>query len=479
LFARLNKYARYVCAPIATLALWAVLVAVLPAVATAEETPRTNARANAQDTAVRPAHHVVVAPGDSLWSISERRLGPGATQSQVARGVERIYALNRDLIGADPDLIFVGQRFALPRSLERHASGQMPRQAREAPRAAHAGASSARPEAAPQAAPEATRTNPGAGSSPVRAKGAAAERSGDDFAGRTTKEPMAAHAQDARKGGAIPDEAAAHRVPALRRPVAGATPSSPASYLGGVRARVFRISSALSTLIDAVATDDRYAGRRLLGWALFLISSGIGVFAIVAATWRTIARYERARYEREERWRQRAAAEYAAGAPVADPEYPRVRERPPKGTRSVRSEESGRSEDPAVPVQGERTGGSSTEGTRRTAERSRSPGDSAGRTKPRRTKLRRTNRRRKVGDEDPKVPDRRRGWQIGEELRHSLEKLPLRPDALDDVLAELKPRVEDELRSLALVESRDPLSDREHRQASALRDLLALAREKS
>jgi hypothetical protein len=83
-----------------------------------------------------------------------------------------------------------------------------------------------------------------------------------------------------------------------------------------------------------------------------------------------------------------------------------------------------------------------------------------------------------VVDEDPKVPDRR-GWQIGEELRHSLEKLPLRPDALDDVLAELKPRVEDELRSLALVESRDPLSDREHRQASALRDLLALAREKS
>ena len=80
-------------------------------------------------------------------------------------------------------------------------------------------------------------------------------------------------------------------------------------------------------------------------------------------------------------------------------------------------------------------------------------------------------------DEDPRVPDRRRGWQIGEGLRHSLEKLPLRPDAMDDVLAELKPRVEDELRSLALAERREPLSDREHRQASALRDLLVLARE--
>src|SRR5919107_5639268 len=132
----------------ATLALGAVLVALLPAVATAEETPRTNARVNAQDTAVRPAHHVVVAPGDRLWSISERQLGPGATGSQIARGVERIYALNRDLIGADPDLIFVGQRFTLPRLLERHgaerhASGRVPRKAREAAKAAHAEASAA------------------------------------------------------------------------------------------------------------------------------------------------------------------------------------------------------------------------------------------------------------------------------------------------------------------------------------------------
>jgi hypothetical protein len=461
LLARLKRYAY---APIAALALWAVLLAGLPTAVSAQETSRANDQ-QISNRADRAADYVVVAPGDSLWSISERRLGPGATQSRVARGVERIYALNRDLIGADPNLIFVGQRFALPRSLERHASGQVARQAREAARVAHAGASSARPEDA--------RTNLGAGSSPVRATGAAADRSDEDFAGRTTKVPVAAHVQDAREGGAISDEAAAHRVPALRRPVAGATPSSPASYLGGARAMVFRISSAVSTLIDAVATEDRFAGRRLLGWALFLISSGIGVFVIVAATWRTIARYERARYEREERWRRRAAVEYAAAASVTDPAYPRVRERPPKGTRSVRSEESGWSEDPAVPVQGERAGGSSTEGTRRTAGRSRFPGGSAGRTK-----LRRTNRRRKVVDEDPRVPDRR-GWQIGEDLRHSLEKLPLRPDALDDVLAELEPRVEDELRSLALAERRDPLSDREHRQASALRDLLALAREKS
>jgi hypothetical protein len=55
--------------------------------------------------------------------------------------------------------------------------------------------------------------------------------------------------------------------------------------------------------------------------------------------------------------------------------------------------------------------------------------------------------------------------------------MPLRPDAIEDVLAELKPRVEKELRSVALVERIRTLSEREHRQVSALRDLLALARE--
>ena len=79
--------------------------------------------------------------------------------------------------------------------------------------------------------------------------------------------------------------------------------------------------------------------------------------------------------------------------------------------------------------------------------------------------------------EDPRVPNQSRGWQIGEGLRHSLGGMPLRPDAMDHVLAELKPRVEEELRSAALVERSRTLSNREHRQASALRDLLALAQE--
>src|SRR5215218_7606000 len=185
----------------AALALWAVLQAILPAVADAEETPRTNARANAQDTAHHTARYVVVAPGDSLWSISERQLGPRATGARIARGVERIYALNRDLIGADPDLIFAGQRFALPRSLGRHgagrhASGQAPRQAREQSGAAH--------QKAPAARPQSARTDRGTESGSVRA----------------AKSPVAAHAPDALEGGSLPDEVAAPRVPAVGQPTA-------------------------------------------------------------------------------------------------------------------------------------------------------------------------------------------------------------------------------------------------------------------
>jgi LysM domain len=461
LFARLKKYARYAHAPIATLALWAVLVTLLPAMATAEETPtRTNARANDQDTAHRTDHYVVVAPGDSLWSISERQLGPSATGARIARGVERIYALNRDLIGADPDSIFVGQRFVLPQSLgrhgaERHGAGQAPRQAREPSRAAHRKAPAARPEVA--------RTDRGTGSGPARAAGTAADRSGEDFAGRTTKVPVAAHVRDAREGGSLPDEVPVAPVPAVGQLTAGVTPSSPASYLGGVRAAV---SSAASRLIDAVVTDDRYAGRKLLGWALILISLGIGAFPIVLAIWRAIARRKR----EKDRHRRTVAAAYAAAVPVEGPAHPRVRERTPGGTGSVRSEEHGQSKEPAGSAHGENKGGSSQVGLRRNTGMSGPRRGSA-----RRTRRRMMNRRRNVDGENQGVPDSGRAWQIGEDLRRSIGDIPLRPDKVDDVLAELKPRVEEELRSVALVERSRTLSDREHRQANALRDLLALA----
>ncbi|MEO6886740.1 MAG: LysM peptidoglycan-binding domain-containing protein [Jatrophihabitantaceae bacterium] len=52
---------------------------------------------------------VTVRPGDSLWTIAARRLGPGAAQAQIAAQWPRWYALNRAVIGTDPGLIRPGQ----------------------------------------------------------------------------------------------------------------------------------------------------------------------------------------------------------------------------------------------------------------------------------------------------------------------------------------------------------------------------------
>lgn len=58
---------------------------------------------------------VVVAAGDSLWSIARRDLGPGASDLAVVSHWHAIYAANRRLIGPDPDLVRPGQRLLLPR----------------------------------------------------------------------------------------------------------------------------------------------------------------------------------------------------------------------------------------------------------------------------------------------------------------------------------------------------------------------------
>lgn len=57
---------------------------------------------------------VVVQPGDSLWSIAEAALGPGASEQLIAETWPRWHAANRALIGADPDLIHPGQELTVP-----------------------------------------------------------------------------------------------------------------------------------------------------------------------------------------------------------------------------------------------------------------------------------------------------------------------------------------------------------------------------
>ena len=58
-------------------------------------------------------------PGDSLWSLTARQLGPGATSTQIAAAWPRLYAANRAAIGNNPDLIHPGQRLVPPAPDER------------------------------------------------------------------------------------------------------------------------------------------------------------------------------------------------------------------------------------------------------------------------------------------------------------------------------------------------------------------------
>ena len=49
-----------------------------------------------------------VHPGESLWTIASDLFGSGATNAKIAAESNRLYALNRDLIGDDPNVLIVG-----------------------------------------------------------------------------------------------------------------------------------------------------------------------------------------------------------------------------------------------------------------------------------------------------------------------------------------------------------------------------------
>lgn len=57
---------------------------------------------------------VAVAAGDSLWGVAAARLGPGASNADVAAEVHRWYAANRDEIGPDPDQLRPGTKLRVP-----------------------------------------------------------------------------------------------------------------------------------------------------------------------------------------------------------------------------------------------------------------------------------------------------------------------------------------------------------------------------
>ncbi len=71
--------------------------------------PRTSGGAHFHDEVVR------VRPGDTLWALAVRHLPAGADDARITACWQHIHELNRDVIGADPDLILPDQWLRLPR----------------------------------------------------------------------------------------------------------------------------------------------------------------------------------------------------------------------------------------------------------------------------------------------------------------------------------------------------------------------------
>lgn len=84
-----------------------------PAAVSAPALALPSAPSVAHAAAARSATYVV-RPGDSLWAIAARHLGPHASNAQIAAEWPRWYRANRAVIGSDPSLIHVGTRLVVP-----------------------------------------------------------------------------------------------------------------------------------------------------------------------------------------------------------------------------------------------------------------------------------------------------------------------------------------------------------------------------
>lgn len=65
-------------------------------------------------TSAAPAPVHLVGPGDSLWAIAARSLGPGASDAEIAAEWPRWYRANRAVIGSNPSLLLVGTSLTVP-----------------------------------------------------------------------------------------------------------------------------------------------------------------------------------------------------------------------------------------------------------------------------------------------------------------------------------------------------------------------------
>lgn len=86
-----------------------------PAVSsTMAQAPEPSPPPRADHVGRRQPRSVEVQAGDTLWAIAARGLDTEADSSAIAAAVERWHHLNRDVIGADPDVLQPGQVLSAP-----------------------------------------------------------------------------------------------------------------------------------------------------------------------------------------------------------------------------------------------------------------------------------------------------------------------------------------------------------------------------
>jgi LysM repeat protein len=379
-------------------ALMAALVALLlPAVAQAQEEGSSGSTS------------VVVRPGDTLWSISEQQLGPRATPQRVAREAERIYALNQDRIGPDPNLIFAGQELSLPSAGQKKASAQA--SAQEAPGAVQGANQTAQKDPA-QASPA--------------SRSAKSETAQDSKAAA----PAKASVQTEKAASPVAERDALLNAPKAKPvPVAkplssdGASRSPVAHLLDDVRSTVTSaVTAAVGGLVGIFTEVAKSVpeGRRLLGSALLGMSSILAMILalhVAAELWGPQYAQRRAREQWAREWRRRYYD-------------------------SLHTYDTSRS-------------GLSANG----AASSDSPSDIL--------------RKRHIAHIEVAELDVSREWEIGEPLRRAVSSIPLKAGpSRSHALSKAKLLAEEAIATLAFLEQRRQLSAKEHSQARAIRRFL-------
>lgn len=78
--------------------------------------PRSTAPSSAPAEYPADREEYVVIPGDTLWDIAAKHLGPDATPADIAAEWPRWYAANKEVVGPNPDFILPGEHLRPPTS---------------------------------------------------------------------------------------------------------------------------------------------------------------------------------------------------------------------------------------------------------------------------------------------------------------------------------------------------------------------------